>query len=319
MISQTWMWIGLTCLSLIGVGWSGLLVGQAQRRQHAKRLRIENVLAMYRTQRTADLRAIRTASLPQTSLRQRAASAFGFEQSRLDHSPAPWWIVLGLALMLARVSAGFVADLAGSWGWASMPVIWIWLSRSTFAWSQSRHDALLVRQFPDALAMIVRSLGVGVPVLGAIAIVAREAAPPTSHEFAKLVDELSVGVPLGQAVRSVGLRNGLPEYLFFATAVGLQAQTGGGLNETLENLGALIRKRLALSERAHALSSEARTSSLILGALPIVMGSIMWLVNPGYIALLFTDSTGRKLLGGALLLLAVGALVMRITIKRSLS
>ena len=55
-------------------------------------------------------------------------------------------------------------------------------------------------------------------------------------------------------------RTGLAEYRFFATAIGLQAQTGGALSETLENLADVIRRRLALQARGHALSSEARAS-----------------------------------------------------------
>lgn len=320
MISQaTSIWLGLVCLSVVGVGWSGLLVSREQHRQTKKVLRIQNISILYNTQRRADFRAFRAALTPNASLRKRIASVFGFDRSQVELSTAPWWLALIIAFVLARVSTSFVVDVVGSWGWMSMPVIWIGLSRSYFGWSQDRHDALLVRQFPDALAMIVRSLGVGVPVLGAIATVAREGVPPTSLEFARLVDELNIGVSLGQAVRSMSLRNGLSEYRFFATAVGLQAQTGGGLNETLENLALLINKRLALSERARALSSEARTSAFILGTLPIIMGLLLWLVNPDYIALLFTDSTGRSILGLAVAFLSFGALVMRVIIKRSLS
>jgi tight adherence protein B len=167
--------------------------------------------------------------------------------------------------------------------------------------------------------MIVRSVRVGIPVLGAINAVAREAQAPTSFEFTRLASQVSVGVPLDEAAIEMGTRNDLAEYRFFATAIGLQAQTGGGLSETLENLADLIRKRLALRERGHALSSEARTSALILGALPVVLGGGLWALNPGYISVLFTTRPGQAILGIALFLLASGGLVMRSIIKRSLS
>jgi tight adherence protein B len=55
-------------------------------------------------------------------------------------------------------------------------------------------------------------------------------------------------------------RAGLPEYAFFAVTIGLQAQTGGSLVETLQNLQDLVRKRVALSKRGKALAAEARGS-----------------------------------------------------------
>lgn len=315
----SWIWLGLCCLSLIAVGASGLSVSQSRRRHQKIEARVHDVVSHYRDLRRAEPRTLRKTANAKRSPALQAASVFGFEWSHLDHSPLPWWAVLALALFLARMAASFLTDVVGSWGWAAMPAIWVGLSRSYFGWSHGRHNAVLIRQFPDALAMIVRSLGVGVPAQGAIAMVAREGTPPTSLEFARLADELGIGVPLGQAVRSMALRNGLAEYRFFATAVGLQAQTGGGLTETLENLAGLIRKRLALSNRASALSSEARTSALILAGLPVVLGALLWLVNPAYVSQLFTDSMGRRILGVAILLLASGGLVMRVIIKRSLS
>ncbi len=78
-------------------------------------------------------------------------------------------------------------------------------------------------------------------------------------------------------------RNTLPEYGFFAAALSLQAQTGGGLTATLETLADIIRRRVAMKERGHALSSEARTSSMVLGALPVAVGGMLYIVAPQYI------------------------------------
>jgi tight adherence protein B len=117
----------------------------------------------------------------------------------------------------------------------------------------------------------------------------------------------------------MGVRNSLPEYRFFAIAIGLQARAGGGLSETLENLADLIRKRLALQERGHAWSSEARTSALILGGLPVVMGIGLWLLNPAYMAVLFTTQMGHTILAAAVGSLSCGAFAMKTIIKKSLS
>lgn len=305
-------------LSLIGLGFSGVMVSQAYARRQKRDQRILEVVAPFRQIR-AELQIFRPIATHDKSLMELAAGVFGFHPARQDQYPVKWWLVLAVTFVLARVAAGFLVDVVGSLGLGAMPVLWVGMCRWFFGSAIRRRRDALVSQFPDALAMIVRSVRVGIPVLGALTTVAQEAQAPTSLEFARLANDLFVGVPLDEAAINMAQRNDLAEYRFFATAIGLQAQTGGALSETLENLGELIRKRLALRERAHALSSEARTSSMILGGLPVVMGAGLWLLNPGYISVLFTTSMGRSLLGAAALSLTCGALVMRAIIRKSLS
>lgn len=314
-----WLLLALSFLSLIGFAFSGLLVSQAYARRQKRTKRMDDMVAPYRRTRVTSIQAFRAAVSEEKSLVEMAASVFGFSPARLDQYPVRWWLILGITFVAARVAAGFVVDVAGSVGLVSMPLLWVGMCRFIFGWFTGRRQAMLVQQFPDALAMIVRSVRVGIPVLGAVTSVGREAQAPTSLEFTRLANDLAVGMPLDEAVKNMGTRNALSEYRFFAIAIGLQARTGGGLSETLENLADLIRKRLALRERGHALSSEARTSSLILGGLPVVMGAGLWALNPGYMSVLFTTSMGRAILGTAVLSLACAALTMRQIIKKSLS
>ena len=124
---------------------------------------------------------------------------------------------------------------------------------------------------------------------------------------------------MAAALRSRAQRTGVPEYRFFATALSLQAQTGGGLTETLENLSDLIRKRISLRARGYALASEARTSSMVLTCLPFITALAMYLLSPGYIRPLFTEKLGQDMIGVALLLLLSGSFVMRTIIRKALS
>jgi tight adherence protein B len=310
--------VALSFLALIGFALSGLLVSQAEARRQKRTQRIRDVGTPYRPGQEAGMLAFRPAPRKAT-LTELAASLFGFRPKNLDQYPVPWWVVLGVTLAAARVAAGVLSSVIGPFGIVSWPLLWIGLCRAFFGWITGRRKELLVKQFPDALAMIVRSVQVGMPVLGAISAVSREAPAPTSLEFARLVNEVSVGVPLDVATAEMAMRNDLPVYRFFAITIALQAQTGGGLSETLDNLAELTRKRLALRERGHALSSEARTSALILGGLPVFMGMGLWVLNPNYMSLLFTTTLGQTILGAAVLSLTCGGLIMRSIIKRSLS
>jgi tight adherence protein B len=314
-----WVLTALSFVSLIGFGFSGVLVSQAQARRQKGTQRMRDLVTPYRKNHAATLHVFRPAAKSHRSLVESAASIFAFHPGKLDQYPLRWWIVLGVTLVAARVMAGFVVAVVGPLGLASMPILWVAMCRFFFGWVVGRRREALIQQFPDALAMIVRSVRVGIPVLGAITAVAREAQAPTSLEFTRFANDVAVGVPVGEAATEMGARNDMAEYRFFAIAIGLQAQTGGGLSETLENLADLIRKRLALRERGHALSSEARTSALILGGLPVVMGAGLGAINPGYMSVFFTTSMGHTILGAAVLSLVCGGLTMRTIIKRSLS
>jgi tight adherence protein B len=315
----SWVLVGLSFICLLGFGFGGVLVSQSQAHRQKSARRMLEVVAPYRKKRAGDMNLFRPSTEGNRSLLEIAASIFAIHREKLDQYPVRWWIVLGVTLLVARVAAGFMVGFMGPLGIIGLPVLWVALCRFFFGWVVRRRQGMLFRQFPEALAMIVRALRVGVPVLGAITAVAREAEAPTSTEFTRLSSSLAIGVPLEEAATQMARRNGSAEYAFFATAIGLQARMGGGLSETLDNLADLIRKRLALRERAHALSSEARTSAMILGGLPIVMGAGLWLFNPGYMSVLYTDSTGRIILGSAVLMLGFGALAMQTIIKKSLS
>jgi tight adherence protein B len=202
--------------------------------------------------------------------------------------------------------------------WLAFPIAWVGLSRTFFGFFDRRFRERLLTQFPDALAMIVRSVRVGIPVQEAIRTVARELPDPTGPEFSRLVSEVSVGVNMDDAMNQMARRAGLPEYRFFATALSLQNQTGGALSETLDNLADVIRKRSALKAKGMAMASEAKATAGILAALPVVISLILWALNPSYIALLFNDPTGHNLLGAAVLSLITGLFVIRTIIKRSL-
>jgi len=60
-------------------------------------------------------------------------------------------------------------------------------------------------------------------------------------------------------------------------------------------------------------TAEGRISMVILGIMPVALGLFLYVVNPDYMRLLFTDHTGRIMAAGAALLAAVGVWWMRKT------
>jgi tight adherence protein B len=309
----------LSCVLLMGLGYAGLLVSREATQQEKLSRRIEGVLSPHMRTHRIELSAfIQTPTVEPRSVFGRAADLFGFDPGGLERYPVQWWMVLVIAAVLAKIAQSLAADMIGQWSMLLLPVAWVFLSRTIFNFFEKRYRDKLLHQLPDALAMVVRAVRVGIPVLRAINNVARDGPAPTCELFAGLVNQISVGVALDDAVMQMAQRSKMPEYRFFATAISLQMQTGGALSETLENLADVIRKRVALKARAMALASEARTSAMVLAALPFVSGTSLWVLNPDYIGKLFQPGLGQTIFSGAVLSLGLGLLVMRSLIRASL-
>ncbi|MGA3400711.1 MAG: type II secretion system F family protein [Acetobacteraceae bacterium] len=312
--------LGAACvLGAAALGVSAIVHEQNQRRRFRERLAL--VAAPYARVNPLTVMGRWSAGRSEPVERMIAAAAglFAYDPARAEHYPLRWWLVLAITLLAARAVAALVSIFAGSWSLLALPLAWVMFSRFVFTWSEQRRRNALYAQFPDALAMIVRAVRVGIPLGEGIRTVAREAAAPTKVEFGLLYDRVAIGMTLEDALREMATRNKLQEYRFFTTALALQSQTGGGLSEALEGLADVMRRRLALKARGNALAAEAKTSIIILASLPFVSGGALGVLNPHYVGRLFSDHGCQKLLFAAIILLSSGLLVMRGMIRRILA
>ncbi len=293
---------------------------RVQRRQKCVLARIGVVTSAY-ARVAAPNEALRSARIPLATrpLLHQVGRLFGYDASRAEHYPVKWWVVLPVSAVAARLMAQVAIPLIGWIALALVPVAALLICRAFYKYCTNRRRNALYMQFPDALAMVVRGVRVGVPVAETMRVIARESAAPTAGEFRLVADRVALGSPLDTALYEMAERNDLAEYRFFATSIGLQSQTGGALGETLDNLADVIRKRVALRARGMALASEARASIVILCSLPVVAGLAISVLNPEYIAGLFDNEAGQKVFASAILSFSIGLAVMRHIVKKSLS
>jgi len=300
----------------------GLLLYENARK--AKQTRITTLLKAYAPSAgkndTRNIRAVApVTSITPAEAADKALGVFGVRAEQLDLYPAPWWVILIAVGTLATVGAGLIAGVFGNYGWLSQPLLWMVISRAVFGTFAARRARILYNQMPDALAMIVRSVRTGLPVAEALRIVGKEAQQPTAIEFERLYNQLLIGTSLTDALVSMAKRTEVPEYRFFAVALALQGQTGGSLTDTLENLADVIRKRTAMRARAYALSSEARTTVIVLASLPFVAFVALLFMAPQYATLLLDTTRGRQIMATAIVSLLLGIGMMQLMIRKALS
>lgn len=174
-----------------------------------------------------------------------------------------------------------------------------------------KRQLLFLKLFPDAIDLMVRGLRAGLPVAESFITVSKELPPPMGDTFATIAQQTQLGIPMEKALSDSARRLGLTEFNFFVTTIILQRETGGNLSEILNNLSDMLRQRHMMKMKIGALSSEARASAYIIGALPFLVFVILQIVSPDYLRPLFDDARGNKALIGAILSLSMGGFIMK--------
>jgi len=207
----------------------------------------------------------------------------------------------GFSTFTASIAAGVVALI---------------VVRGLFGGQQRRLTNQLFRQLPDALQLVTSTVRSGLPVNEAFRTIAREMPQPTAGQFAMVCSELSLGRPPEEAVEAVYRRTQVPEYAMFAVTLAVQMKSGRSPAKTLHTLGETVRERVALAARAKALAAEVIFSSRALSVAPVIVGGILYAINPQSVDLLLYDPTGNRLLAYAAASVIAGQLVIRWMIKK---
>jgi len=234
-------------------------------------------------------------------------------QSYLEQAQVPWTVGRMVFFSMVLVAAG--ATL-GNWrspgivGWLPgmllgvLPASWVYYKRAA---RFRRFEALL----PEAVDLMSRVLRAGHALPSALLTVAEEIPDPVGSEFRRTADELSFGLPFREGLVNLEKRFPLPELRFLVTAIVVQKESGGNLVELLDRSAALLRARVALSQKVRVYSAQGRLTGWILAALPLVLFLLLNYLRPEYAKPMLEDSLGRHLVYCGLGGMAVGMVLIR--------
>lgn len=165
-------------------------------------------------------------------------------------------------------------------------------------------------QLPEALDLIVRSVLAGHPISSSFSLVAKEMADPIGSEFGVVLDEMTYGLDMHEALDNLFRRTPHTDLHFFTLAVQIQHGTGGNLAEVLSNLAIVIRDRFRMFAKIRAVSAEGRLSAIIVGGMPLVVFAIVNLINPKYFGEVVGDPWFVPMIGFGVVLLLIGQAII---------
>ena len=166
-------------------------------------------------------------------------------------------------------------------------------------------------EFPNAVDVIVRGVKAGLPLIDCLKVISNDSQDPVRGEFKEIVEDQTLGLPLDEAVSRLPERVPLAEANFFAIVIAIQSRSGGSLSEALSNLSKVLRDRKMMKAKIKAMSTEAKSSAGIIGSLPFIVASLVYLTSPDYILLLFETREGNIVLAICLVWMMMGVGVMK--------
>ncbi len=173
-----------------------------------------------------------------------------------------------------------------------------------------RRVAKFTSNFPDAIDLMVRGLRSGLPITETLGIVSGEIPGPVGVEFRAVSDKMKIGRTMDAALQETADRLETPEFQFFVITLAIQRETGGNLAETLSNLSDVLRKRAQMKLKIRAMSSESKASAYIVGSLPFIVFTLVYLMNPTYMGTFFTDPRLMVAGIGGMIWMSIGAFIM---------
>lgn len=209
--------------------------------------------------------------------------------------------LLGIPVALGRiVMIGTFAVVVG----AFLPLMFL-------QFKANRTRKKMQDQFPTALDVFVRGLRAGHPIAAALDLLTVEMPDPIGSQFGVVVDEVTYGAELRDALQAMADRWDLEDMRMFVVSLSVQSETGGNLAEILDNLSTVIRERHSMYLKVRALSSEGRMTAIMLTVLPVFAFAMLFLMNPSFYLDVADDPAFMPSFLGLILMYVIGFITIR--------
>ena len=304
---------GAVLLVAVGVAMSGGSGGVASRLE-----RYASARGQSPTEPKGDEDSAIVAGLSRVLERQDLAARLGTELARADLKLRPvefvaMWIASPFVFVVVAYVLGFV--IPGFQNVIALALIFLigaYFPRFYIGYRQRRRLKAFADQLPDTITLLANSLRAGSSFLQGIELVTREARPPISEEFERVVREMALGVAMQPALNNLARRVASEDLELMVTAINIQSQVGGNLATVLDSIAFTIRERIRIQGEIQTLTAMQRYSGYVITLLPIGLAAILFLISPAYISPMLARPPELLGLPAGIVFFAVGLISMGI-------
>jgi len=188
------------------------------------------------------------------------------------------------------LAMGFVSGMAAL---AATPFVATFLLiRFLIGRRQKKFEA----SFPDAINLMTSAVGSGESVMQAIQFVGDKLDSEVGKEFKWMGQRLQIGESPDDVFRRSCQNCPYKSYRFFIITLRANMSRGGQLKEIMARLNRVLFDARSVEKKTNAMTSEARLSAKIVGAIPFLFLFGMQYMSPENFQFVIHDSGGRMIL-----------------------
>jgi tight adherence protein B len=216
-------------------------------------------------------------------------------------------------LLLAGAALAFLTGwmLIGLLGGLALGAGGPWLVARLLRARRERFRRAVDAGVPALALALADALAGGHSLRSALAEARRSVAGAAGHELRRACAELAVGAPTEDALEAMRARVGSARLDTVVAACALQHRAGGDLARLLRDSARSMEEQSRLEGELRAATAQARFTGLLVVALPLGGAALAELASPGWLAGLWSSFLTGWLVGIALFLQVLAALLIR--------
>ena len=212
--------------------------------------------------------------------------------------------IILIPLLIWLISHDIIMTVSGVIGMALLP-------RMIYKSLRKRRLKKFETQLPDAFMMISASLQAGASLNMALEGLIKEQPAPLCQEFELLIRQQRIGVDMETALSNMEKRMPSADFLVATSAVKIAREVGGNLIEVMETLADTLRRKAAMEGKIESLTAQGKLQGKVMTGLPILLGVILFQMEPEAMGKMFTTPMGWATLAVIVVMEFLGYMVIR--------
>jgi tight adherence protein B len=219
--------------------------------------------------------------------------------------------LFGIPLTMFLLSP-IISVLGSPIAWVVGLIVGYWLPKFWLNRRKAGRLKAFNSNLADTIMLLANSLRAGSSFLQAVEMIVREARPPVSTEFSRVIREVNLGLPLDDALANLSRRVRSDDLDLMTTAIAIHHTVGGNLAEILDSIAYTIRERVRIKGEIRTLTAQQRMSGYVVGFLPVALVLLLSVIAPTFMAPMLQKPPELFGLPAGMFILGIGGVMMLI-------
>lgn len=237
-------------------------------------------------------------------------TALAHRLRRAGWAPTPRQVLLAVLLFVGSVAAAWVA---AGWFAAALATFSLFLiAVAVLEFRAQRRMRLLADSMLGFLERVRQLLSVGNSLSTALARAVDNSPAIVAQCLSPTIRRINNGTGVAESLERCATELDVYELHLLATAARTNLRFGGSMTAILKNIIENIRKRATVERELRADTTQIRSSAWVLALLPMLVASVVMMMNTDYARWFLVTTTGHKMIAYAVVSQLIGAWLMRL-------